>query len=198
VTSASQPAITSVGTLTSLAVSGAITGNGAGLSNIVTSIIAGTGISVNQATGAVTITNTGGGGNSSVITSGNSYANVGAVNGRVVIYNGPTTANIANLASAPNAIVMFNDPGNNGIFCGSDGNVNLNANGTTGFLNLSLVKIRGGTVDASTIDTNILITAPNSQTGTSAGTAGQIAVDANYIYVCTASNTWKRVALSSF
>ena len=30
---------------------------------------------------------------------------------------------------------------------------------------------------------------------TSAGTAGQIAFDANYIYVCTATNTWKRVAI---
>ena len=31
-----------------------------------------------------------------------------------------------------------------------------------------------------------------------AGTSGQIKWDANYIYVCTATNTWKRVALSSF
>ena len=32
----------------------------------------------------------------------------------------------------------------------------------------------------------------------SVGTAGQIAWDANYIYVCTATNTWKRVSLASF
>jgi hypothetical protein len=30
------------------------------------------------------------------------------------------------------------------------------------------------------------------------GTAGQIAWDANYIYVCTSANTWKRAALSTF
>jgi len=35
-----------------------------------------------------------------------------------------------------------------------------------------------------------------TKTSTSAGTAGQITWDANYIYVCTATNTWKRVALS--
>lgn len=35
-------------------------------------------------------------------------------------------------------------------------------------------------------------------TGSSAGTAGQIAWDASYLYVCTATNTWKRAALSSF
>ena len=33
---------------------------------------------------------------------------------------------------------------------------------------------------------------------TAAGTAGEIAWDANYIYVCTATNTWKRVAISTW
>jgi hypothetical protein len=35
-----------------------------------------------------------------------------------------------------------------------------------------------------------------TQTSTSPGVAGQITWDANYIYVCTATNTWKRVALT--
>lgn len=30
------------------------------------------------------------------------------------------------------------------------------------------------------------------------GTAGQMAWDADYIYVCTATDTWKRVALSTW
>jgi hypothetical protein len=33
-------------------------------------------------------------------------------------------------------------------------------------------------------------------TNTSTGTPGQIAVDANYLYVCVATNTWKRMALN--
>jgi hypothetical protein len=33
---------------------------------------------------------------------------------------------------------------------------------------------------------------------TAAGTAGEIAWDASYIYVCTAANTWKRVAISTW
>ena len=33
---------------------------------------------------------------------------------------------------------------------------------------------------------------------TAAGTAGEVAWDANYIYVCTATNTWKRVAISTW
>jgi hypothetical protein len=35
-----------------------------------------------------------------------------------------------------------------------------------------------------------------TKTSTSAGTAGDICWDANYIYVCTATNTWKRAALT--
>ena len=33
---------------------------------------------------------------------------------------------------------------------------------------------------------------------TAAGQAGQLASDANYIYVCTATDTWKRVAISTW
>ena len=37
---------------------------------------------------------------------------------------------------------------------------------------------------------------PSSATAT--GTAGQICWDSNYLYICVASNTWKRIALSSW
>jgi len=37
---------------------------------------------------------------------------------------------------------------------------------------------------------------PASATAT--GTAGEIAWDANYVYVCTATNTWKRVAIATW
>ena len=37
-----------------------------------------------------------------------------------------------------------------------------------------------------------------TKTGTSFGTKGQVAFDANYLYCCTATNVWKRVALTSF
>lgn len=39
-------------------------------------------------------------------------------------------------------------------------------------------------------------TAPS--TATSTGVAGQTACDTNYLYVCTATNTWKRTALSTW
>ena len=53
------------GNITGGNISGNFVGSGGNLSNVVTSIVAGTGISVNASTGAVTITATGGGGGSS-------------------------------------------------------------------------------------------------------------------------------------
>ena len=39
---------------------------------------------------------------------------------------------------------------------------------------------------------------PVTKSSNSPGVAGEIAVDSNYVYVCVASNTWKRVFLSAF
>jgi hypothetical protein len=41
-----------------------------------------------------------------------------------------------------------------------------------------------------------LNTAP--ATASSSGTLGEIRIDANYIYICTATNTWKRVAIATW
>jgi Major tropism determinant N-terminal domain len=49
---------------------------------------------------------------------------------------------------------------------------------------------------ASAESLTTIITAPS--TATSTGTPGQIAVDASYVYVCTAINTWKRAAIASW
>ncbi len=46
--------------------------------------------------------------------------------------------------------------------------------------------------------TGILSQPLTTKANNSPGSAGQISWDGNYIYVCVASNTWKRVALSSF
>lgn len=39
------------------------------------------------------------------------------------------------------------------------------------------------------------VTAPATKTST--GIAGQTAKDGNYLYVCTATNTWKRTAMAT-
>jgi hypothetical protein len=44
----------------------------------------------------------------------------------------------------------------------------------------------------------ILPTSTTPASATAAGVAGTICRDANYIYVCTATNTWKRVAISTW
>lgn len=43
---------------------------------------------------------------------------------------------------------------------------------------------------------NALNTAPSSAIDT--GTTGEIRIDANYIYICVATNTWKRVAIATW
>lgn len=39
---------------------------------------------------------------------------------------------------------------------------------------------------------------PVPATAASSGTAGMIAYDSNFIYLCVAANQWKRVAISTF
>lgn len=54
----------------------------------------------------------------------------------------------------------------------------------------------GGVVRAKQFQLNALNTAPANATAT--GTTGEIRIDANYIYVCVATNTWKRVAIATW
>lgn len=53
-----------------------------------------------------------------------------------------------------------------------------------------------GTARASQFYLSALNTAPASATAT--GTVGEIRVDASYIYICTATNTWKRSAITTW
>jgi hypothetical protein len=52
------------------------------------------------------------------------------------------------------------------------------------------------TISGNLTLTGLLSQTPTTKTSTSPGTVGQVCWDANYIYVCTATNTWKRVALT--
>ena len=53
-----------------------------------------------------------------------------------------------------------------------------------------------GTVRGTQFLLSALNTAP--ATASSTGTLGEIRIDANYIYICTATNTWKRVAIATW
>ena len=48
----------------------------------------------------------------------------------------------------------------------------------------------------ATIPTLIESTSHTPSSDTDTGTAGQIAWDASYLYVCVATNSWKRVAIT--
>lgn len=47
-------------------------------------------------------------------------------------------------------------------------------------------------------DTFIISTGKTPASAAAAGTQGQIAWDSDYLYVCVAANTWKRVALTTW
>ena len=53
-----------------------------------------------------------------------------------------------------------------------------------------------GTFRTTQLNVSALNTAP--ATASSTGTLGEIRITADYIYICTATNTWKRVAIATF
>jgi len=54
------------------------------------------------------------------------------------------------------------------------------------------------TFSANVYFSNVVSAAQSTKASNDPGIAGQIAWDANYIYVCTASNNWKRALLESY
>jgi len=74
---------------------------------------------------------------------------------------------------------------------------NLTANvTTTGVLSAANTTVNG--VLTNTGDTIRISTTKTPSSASDTGNTGQIAWDADYIYVCTATNTWKRVAISTW
>ena len=77
--------------------------------------------------------------------------------------------------------------GNGSVYMAYDGST-INFVGATATFSSS--------VTATQYNLSALNTAP--ATSSSTGTLGEIRIDANHIYVCTATNTWKRVAIATF
>jgi hypothetical protein len=80
-------------------------------------------------------------------------------------------------------------------------NIGIKSTSGTGFGNINASNIGSLSRAAKLIDANgdiplIRTTAPTSSTA--AGVKGEIYVDANYIYYCYATNSWRRTAGSSF
>jgi hypothetical protein len=222
VTSSAQPNIASVGALNSLAVVGTIagaslaivgnissgnlsvTGNISGgnifgtiIGNIANAVFANTAGTVttnaqSNITSLGVLSNLSATGN--INTSGNLVAvntvSAATVRGVTVQASGNITAGNANISSSVNTLTVFT------------------SSVTT--TNLSAQSINSNNISTSALLSNTISTTGNVTVGGTAGsplktkasgdtgTAGQITWDANYIYVCVATNTWKRAALTGF
>lgn len=66
---------------------------------------------------------------------------------------------------------------------------------TNGSLRMTLTAANVLTVAGDTINQ---ATQKTPASAAAAGTAGDICHDANFLYICTATNTWKRVAISTW
>jgi hypothetical protein len=141
------------------------------------------------------------------------FQNVGFGSGAVVIptlqISGGLTSASAVLSAGGNTVVMT--PTASGLSLNGS-NLNLATGGLTSAsavlsaggntvvvtptasgMNLNGSGLNAGAVSASSIQATPATPADNA-----ACTAGRIAADASYVYVCTAANTWKRAALSAY
>jgi hypothetical protein len=80
---------------------------------------------------------------------------------------------------------------------GETATVNIGTSGASG--STTNINIGGGVgTCTTTVDADLVIPGETPASATAAGTQGQIAWDVNYIYICTATNTWKRVAIGTW
>ena len=118
---------------------------------------------------------------------------------------------ISGTDTAANPGYSFTSDTNTGIYSGTNDTVSFTTGGTEKYRIGSLGELLIGGTSAGTSGQvftsggsgaapswkNILTSAAPSSASDS-GTAGSIASDANYFYVCTATDTWKRVAIASW
>ena len=71
---------------------------------------------------------------------------------------------------------------------------NVSASGTVQSNGVEVATVSG----TQTLSNKRLASATVPATATSTGTTGQIAYDNDYVYICTATNTWRRAALSTW
>lgn len=127
-------------------------------------------------------------GNGVTITSGQISIGQDVSNTASVEFDGITGSSLTLTSSTANG-VLYTSPLGNLVASESDFTYDTGTN----TLNVGVLKTTGAIEVGSLFKSAI-----TTQTGTSTGTPGQICWDANYIYVCTSTNVWKRVALSTF
>jgi len=162
---------------------------------------------VDVQTGYVLLKDDGGSAGVVVTTAGN--VGIGTTNpSRVLtIRSSASNTNVFAVNNNDNSSEIFfvnENPTKDGRVFVRDGSNNsqvvLNSNGSSYFTGGGLGILTTNPTEALDVDSDA-IRVRTSQTPASAsatGDAGQICWDANYIYVCTATNTWKRAALATW
>lgn len=208
--------LTSVGTLTALAVSGQA------------SFAAGSAAAPSVKVGAEQNgMYSDGAGSLSFATSGVRVVRFGTVGGtgNYLRLDANNTPLITAIAGATNADIGIVSAGNGSVLLatnGSSGNLQLRVTHTASAVNYAqitgsatgnAVTISTGGSDANrsmsltaagtglvqiTNDSLRIVTSKTPASATATGTQGQVAWDASYIYVCTATDTWKRAAIATW
>lgn len=194
VTTASQPNITLVGTLTSLTVSGGITGSSVSITgnitggNIIGTVVGNISNAVYATTAGTVTTNA-----QPNITSVGTLTTL-AVTGNISAAGNVLPGNVVSTGLVRGLTVLAT-----GNLVGGNANITTSVNTVT----VNASNITAGNISATQITTtgnvsvgNTLSSLPQTKASNATGTTGQICWDSNYIYVCTATNTWKRASLT--
>lgn len=198
VTTSAQPNITSVGTLSSLSVTSDITGASLTVTgnitggNIIGTIVGNISNAV-YATTAGTVTTAAQPNITSVGTLTSVTVTGNIASGNINASNVNTTANVVSSATVRGVTVLAT-----GNLVGGNANITNSVNSN----NVVSANVFTTAIFANTIGTTgnvniggILSSPQKTKASGDPGTAGEICWDANYIYVCTAANTWKRAGL---
>jgi hypothetical protein len=136
--------------------------------------------SVNGSANAVRFTST-----ESIVTGGN-------INGGIIKTDNWFYTDGTSLVPGSNTQVIFNNNGKTGA------NPNLTFTGTVLTVTGNVVATRVTTDNLTTTRMTANVTDTVPATATDTGNRGEIRFDSNYMYVCIATNTWKRFALSTW
>lgn len=105
--------------------------------------------------------------------------------------------NITSVGSLNSLTVTGNIVAGNISTAGTIAVANISTTGSGGDISGANLILANSVSTSGNVTVGGLLSSPqNSPASSSTGIIGQICWDANYIYVCTASNTWKRVALT--
>jgi hypothetical protein len=127
-------------------------------------------------------------------------ANLNNDSNSLLITNGANISSYGQIVITPAGAIALNPAFNQGTTLGgtitADGAINHSVSSNTE------VRISNTTNEglfAATARVSSRLRIPfETKANNASGNTGDIAVDASYIYVCTASNTWKRVTLSTY